>query len=90
VNDCLHVHIKGRVQGVGFRYYMQIQAWKLDISGWVRNQADGSVEACICGDGAQLVAMKQWLKHGPSYAQVRHIEFSAGHLADNCNDFRII
>jgi len=33
--------------------------------------------------------MKQWLKRGPGYAQVDHVEFSAGHLPDNCNDFRI-
>ena len=90
MNDCLNVHIQGRVQGVGFRYYTQIEARKLGATGWVRNCADGSVEALICGSPEQLNAMKQWLKHGPCYAQVEHIEFSAGHLPDNCNDFRIV
>jgi len=86
---CFHVRIQGRVQGVGFRYYTQIEARKLGVSGWVRNCADGSVEALICGAPEQLDTLKQWLKRGPGYAQVDHVEFSAGHLPDNCNDFRI-
>ncbi len=90
MKDCLYVSIQGRVQGVGFRYYTQIEARKLGISGWVRNRSDGSVEACICGEAETLAAMQVWLKHGPSFAHVEHIEFSAGHLSDNCNDFRIV
>ncbi|MDQ6999659.1 MAG: acylphosphatase [Mariprofundus sp.] len=90
MKDCLYVSIQGRVQGVGFRYYTQIEARKLGISGWVRNQPDGSVEACICGEAGALAAMQAWLKHGPGFAHVEHIEFSAGHLPDNCNDFRIV
>jgi len=87
---CCHVRIQGRVQGVGFRYYTQIEARKRAVSGWVRNCADGSVEALICGAPESIDAMKQWLKSGPSYAQVDQIEFSAGHFPDNCNDFRIV
>jgi len=87
---CLNVLIQGRVQGVGFRYYTQIEARRLDISGWVCNLDGGGVEALICGEPEQLDAMKGWLKHGPGYAQVETIEFSAGHLPDNCNDFRIV
>ncbi len=87
---CVHAHIQGHVQGVGFRYYTQIEARKIGVSGWVRNQPDGSVEAMICGETEQLDAMKMWLKCGPGYAQVEHIEFSAGYLPDNCNDFRIV
>jgi len=90
VKSCIHVTIQGRVQGVGFRYYTQIEARKLGISGWVCNCPDGSVESMICGEPEQLDAMKQWLEHGPDYAQVGHIEFSTGHLPENCNDFRIV
>jgi len=90
VNMCLHVIVQGRVQGVGFRYYTQVEARKLGISGWVRNHADGSVEAYICGEAEVLTTMQTWLKHGPNYACVEHVEFSAGHLPDNCNDFRIV
>jgi len=84
------VNIQGRVQGVGFRYYTKIEAQKLGVCGWVRNQADGSVEVCLCAETQALAAMRAWLKHGPTYAQVEHIEFSAGYLSDSCNDFRIV
>ncbi|MDQ6982897.1 MAG: acylphosphatase [Mariprofundus sp.] len=90
MKGCLSVHIQGRVQGVGFRYYTQLEAQRLGVCGWVRNQPDGSVEACICGNAESLATMQAWLNHGPNYAQVEHIEFSAGHLPDNCNDFRIV
>jgi len=90
VKACVQVSIRGRVQGVGFRYYTQIEARKLGVTGWVRNCSDGSVEVVIGGASVQVKSMKQWLKHGPSYAEVEHIEFSAGHLPDNCNDFRIV
>jgi len=87
---CEHARIEGRVQGVGFRYYTQMQAQRLGVCGWVRNCSDGTVEAVICGEAEQVAAMKQWLKHGPDYAQVTNIEFSAGHLPGSCNDFRIV
>jgi len=90
MKECINIHIRGRVQGVGFRYYTRLEARKRGICGWVRNLPDGSVEACICGESEPLAAMKQWLRHGPDYAGVAHIEFSAGHLPDNCNDFRIV
>ena len=64
------VRVEGRVQGVGFRYYTEKEANRLGISGWVRNCADGSVEAVICGSEEQVNAMLTWLKHGPSSAEV--------------------
>jgi len=89
MNHCLHVLIQGRVQGVGFRYYSCCEAKRLGIRGWVANRKDGGVEACIAGDAEPLAAMQQWLSHGPATADVQTIEFSAGHLPDSCNDFRI-
>jgi len=89
MRECLIARIHGRVQGVGFRYHTQIAANRLGISGWVRNMADGGVETCVCGNEPQIAAMKNWLKQGPDCARVEKIEFSAGHLPDNCNDFRI-
>jgi len=67
-----------------------MEARRMGLLGWVKNQPDGSVAACICGTAEQVEAMKQWLKYGPSDAQVDQIEFSAGHLPDSCNDFRIV
>ncbi len=90
MRNCLHFRIQGRVQGVGFRYYTQIEARRLGVVGWVRNLLDGSVEAMIGGEPEALAAMQAWLRHGPDLARVDAIECSAGHLPDNCNDFRIV
>jgi len=70
------VRIEGRVQGVGFRYYTELEANRLGINGWVRNCEDGSVETLICGDETQLNTMLAWLKHGPPSAMVSdtHVE----------------
>ncbi len=70
---CEKVWIRGRVQGVCFRYYAQMEAERLGIRGWVRNLPDGSVAALICGDEKQLAAMRAWLSHGPPMAQVEEI-----------------
>jgi len=74
--SCLLLRIRGRVQGVGFRYYTQAQAESLGITGWVRNMPDGSVETCICGNAQQLAAMQAWLAHGPASARVDHVDVS--------------
>lgn len=66
----LHLAIRGRVQGVGFRYAMMRQAEALGVRGWVRNRRDGSVEAMIQGSTAALEAMRRWAERGPEGAQV--------------------
>ena len=62
--------IRGVVQGVGFRYAMTAQARLLGVAGWVRNRRDGSVEAMIAGDAAQIEAMLDWSRRGPAGAVV--------------------
>ena len=66
-----HLNIIGRVQGVGYRFSFEMQAQTLKLSGWVRNRADGSVEAMISGDGDALEKMIAWAWHGPAGAQVK-------------------
>ena len=65
-----HVLVKGRVQGVGFRYFSQNCALKLQITGWVRNLADGRVEAEIQGESAQVQLMLSELQQGPRFGHV--------------------
>ncbi|PWC03614.1 acylphosphatase [Agromyces badenianii] len=60
-----HVVVRGMVQGVGFRYSARLEAARLGIGGWVRNSADGTVEAEIEGDEASVEAMLAWLASGP-------------------------
>ena len=62
--------ISGVVQGVGFRYAMTAQARLLGVTGWVRNRRDGSVEAMICGDPAQIEALLAWSRIGPAGSSV--------------------
>jgi acylphosphatase len=66
--------IRGRVQGVGFRYAMVEAAEAAGIVGWVRNRRDGSVEAVVQGDGAAVLAIVAWCERGPAGAKVTDVE----------------
>ena len=76
--------ITGLVQGVGFRYAMLAQSRLLGIRGWVRNRRDGSVEAMIAGDAAQVDAMLAWSRIGPAGGSVEKliVESATGEFAD--------
>lgn len=76
--------IRGVVQGVGFRYAMTAQARLLGINGWVRNRRDGSVEAMIAGNAAQIAAMLDWSRTGPAGAAVEEVivENGSGEFRD--------
>ncbi len=64
----------GRVQGVFFRAWTQQQARELGVNGWVRNCADGSVEAHLEGDEAAVKALVQRMHEGPPSAVVERVE----------------
>ncbi len=66
----MHLKISGRVQGVGFRWSLQRKAIQLGLSGWVRNCADGSVEAVAAGPKESLHQLQAWAQHGPPAARV--------------------
>lgn len=83
------VRVEGRVQGVCFRHYTHEKANELGISGWVRNCSDGSVEALICGDDAQLDTMLSWLRHGPSSAVVTNTDIEPVEPETGASGFRI-
>jgi acylphosphatase len=68
--EALHFAIRGRVQGVGFRYAMTVEARRLGLTGWVRNRRDGSVEAFACGVPAALDALVEWTERGPPGARI--------------------
>lgn len=73
-----HLVITGRVQGVWFRGSMAQEAQRLGVSGWVRNRADGSVEAMIAGTDEQVAAMIGWARRGPPNAAVEHVAVELG------------
>jgi acylphosphatase len=68
--------ISGRVQGVGFRYFVQQQATALGLAGWTRNLDDGRVEVYAIGTPDQLNRLAAALHNGPRMADVRSVEES--------------
>lgn len=70
----LHAVVRGDVQGVGFRYFVQRQAGQLGLSGWVRNNDDGTVEVVAEGDRPQLERLKRALDEGPRMARVERVD----------------
>ena len=66
--------VRGRVQGVGFRYATVHAAQRLGIAGWVRNRRDGSVEAVVHGSAESVEAMVAWARRGPDAAIVESLE----------------
>ena len=81
--------IGGRVQGVGFRYFVVREARALGVAGWVRNLADGRVEAVAEGDAAILSAFEGRLWEGPPSARVFTVEVSDVE-APHWSDFRVL
>lgn len=71
-----HVQVRGLVQGVGYRYACVQQARLLGLTGWVRNRADGSVEAMLQGTPEQLARMCQWMRHDVATARVEQMEIA--------------
>ncbi|MBN8871583.1 MAG: acylphosphatase [Rhodospirillales bacterium] len=65
--------IGGRVQGVGFRAWVLRRAQELGVDGWVRNRADGTVEALIAGDAPAVEELARLCRRGPQFAEVSHI-----------------
>jgi len=73
----LHLVIHGRVQGVFFRESMRQQAVQLNVNGWARNQADGTVEAVIQGSAESVSKLLEWAQRGPPLAKVTRIDQGA-------------
>jgi len=70
----LHLSIRGRVQGVGFRESLCAIAARLGIDGWVRNRPDGSVEALIGGTPRAARELVEWSRRGPRSARVDGVD----------------
>ncbi|MEL6977147.1 MAG: acylphosphatase [Pseudomonadota bacterium] len=68
--------IHGRVQGVGYRYWTRTQAESLNLRGYVRNLTDGTVEALLIGEPADVARMLTFCEDGPPTAEVAKVETS--------------
>jgi acylphosphatase len=74
------LEIRGTVQGVGYRYAMRQEAARLGLTGWVRNRAEGSVEALVQGEAHAVEALITWARRGPPAARVHEVQVSAAQL----------
>src|SRR5580700_9860979 len=81
--------VRGRVQGVGFRWFVEREAHILQIAGWVRNNADGSVEVLAIGTRDQLTGLRSRLQEGPRAARVDNVEESEAEPVKGLNSFQV-
>ena len=81
--------VRGRVQGVGFRWFVEREAHILGVAGWVRNRTDGTVEVLAMGTRDQLAGLRSRLREGPRAARVDDVEESEAEAVTGLNSFRI-
>jgi acylphosphatase len=87
----LYVAVRGRVQGVGFRWFVRERARALGLTGWVRNRQDGTVEVLAVGDNVALQQLRALLRSGPAGARVSDVEDqSAAPNVDALDPFGIL
>ncbi len=89
MSRCLHITVKGRVQGVYFRVFTQKQAAKLKIKGYVTNHPDGHVEIIAIGDEEALRQLLAWCHKGPALAKVNEVIVVDHAIAEIIEDFQI-
>ena len=85
----LHAYIYGRVQGVGFRYFVIEKAHVLALRGYTRNESDGSVEVLAQGPRPALERLLAFLRQGPSAAQVRDVRVTWGTPTEPMSGFHL-
>ncbi|ANB58398.1 acylphosphatase [Anoxybacillus sp. B7M1] len=86
----LHVIVHGRVQGVGFRYYAQHEALKWDLTGWVKNNEDGTVELEAQGHEERIHLFIDKIRQGSPFSKVTHLDIQSIDPIPNEKTFRII
>ena len=81
--------VRGRVQGVGFRWFVEREAHILGVAGWVRNNHDGTVEVLAQGTRDQLAGLHSRLREGPRAARVDSVDVSEENLSSRLSSFGI-
>lgn len=84
-----HFLIAGKVQGVFYRAHMQQLARSLGFTGWVKNLADGRVEAILEGSEINLTAMLDWCREGPPHAIVSQVDVTEEPYTGDYTDFSV-
>jgi acylphosphatase len=86
----VEVRVTGRVQGVNYRGWMRMEAERLGVDGWVRNEEDGSVSALLVGEEAAVATMMELLESGPPAARVVKAASRPADAAGTRAGFRIL
>ena len=81
--DSIHLEVRGRVQGVGFRWYVVEKARELRLTGWVRNKPDGNVELAAAGNRDALAELEAAISKGPPGARVEEVRKLAALATDS-------
>jgi acylphosphatase len=81
--------VRGRVQGVGFRWFVEREAHMLGVAGWVRNNSDSTVEVLAMGTRDQLSGLRSKLQQGPRASRVDDVAESEAKPVDGLTTFRI-
>ncbi|MDY0362446.1 MAG: acylphosphatase [Desulforegulaceae bacterium] len=86
----VHLVIKGRVQGVAFRWYSMKKAVELEVTGYVKNNSNGNVEMFIEGKEKKVDSMLKWCKTGPPSADVQEVEEKVEDFFGKYSKFEIL
>lgn len=86
----IHIHIKGKVQGVWYRKSTKIKADELGLLGTVRNLKDGSVEVYTTGVPTKITELIEWCKEGPKFAVVESVQVKEVNLPQQFEEFKIL
>lgn len=85
----MKARVYGIVQGVGFRYFVKREAKRLGLKGWVKNNADGSVEVLAEGEKKALEELLSYLYRGPAFASVKRVDYTWEEFKGEFFDFEI-
>ena len=86
----IRIVVHGRVQGVGFRYFVFGEASRRSIRGYVRNKADGSVEIVACGESRTVGEFRTCVQSGPIHSIVEKFDVTPMPVSENYESFKII
>ena len=75
--ESIHLEVRGRVQGVGFRWFVVEKAQQLKLAGWVRNRSDGNVEVAAAGPADAIARLESAVKSGPRAARIEEVRVLA-------------
>ena len=88
--QCVHILIRGKVQGVFFRQALKVVAKKNDVMGWVRNLTDKRVEATLEGYNKSVNLVIEWAKIGPANSHVDNIEINNEEFKNEFSTFEVL